>query len=156
MEKVSGLRKRWLINTVFVIVALGMVCALSITAVFAANYYSNMRSDLRFRGETTTDFFAEYLNQNYNDFYNSCMTYAQTFDDGKDLELQFINKQGRIVASSYGDWAGPSPKTSDISDAVNTRGPSSFVGVDPATGERIMAVSCPMIYSNGEVIGVLR
>ena len=47
MEKVSGLRKRWLINIVFVIVALGMVCALSITAVFAANYYSNMRSDLR-------------------------------------------------------------------------------------------------------------
>jgi len=156
MEKVSGLRKRWLINIVLVIIALGLVCALSITAVFAANYYSNMRSDLRFRGETTTDFFAEYLNQNYNDFYHSCMTYAETFDDGKDLELQFINNQGRIVASSYGDWAGPSPETPDISDAVSTLGPSTFVGVDPGTGERIMAVSCPMVYSNGEVIGVLR
>ena len=156
MEKVSGLRKRWLINIVFVIIALGMVCVMTITAVFAASFYSNMRSDLRFRGETTTDFFAEYLNQNYNDFYQSCMTYAQTFDDGNDLELQFINKQGMIVASSFGDWAGPPPETSDISDAVNTRGPSAFVGIDPATGERIMAVSCPMIYSNGEVIGVLR
>jgi len=156
MAKVSGLRKRWLINTVFVIIALGMVCAMSITAVFAASFYSNMRSDLRFRAETTLDFFSEYLNQNYNDFYHSCMTYAKTFDDGMDLELQFINSQGRIVASSYGDWAGPSPETSDIADAVSTRGPSTFVGVDPATGERIMAVSCPMIYSNGEVIGVLR
>ena len=156
MEKFSGLRKRWLVNHVFVIVALGLVCVLSITAVFAANYYSNMRSDLRFRGETTTDFFAEYLNQNYNDFYNSCMRYAETFDDAKDLELQFINNQGRIVASSYGDWAGPSPETSDITNAVNTRGASTFVGVDPSTGERIMAVSCPMIYTNGEVIGVLR
>ena len=156
MEKVSGLRKRWLINIVFVIIALGLVCALTITAVFAGSYYTNMRSDLRFRGETTTDFFAEYLNQNYNDFYHSCMTYAKTFDDGKDLELQFINNQGLIVASSYGDWAGPSPETSDISDAISTRGPSTFIGVDPATGERIMAVSCPMIYSNGEVIGVLR
>jgi signal transduction histidine kinase len=28
--------------------------------------------------------------------------------------------------------------------------------MDPDTGERIMAVSSPMIYSNGEVIGVLR
>ena len=156
MERVSGLRKRWLINTVFVIIALGMVCVLSITAVFATSYYSNMRSDLRFRGETTLDFFAEYLNQNYNDFYHSCTTYAKTFDDGKDLELQFINMEGQLVASSYGDWAGPSPKTSDISEAVNTRGPSTFIGLDPDTGERIMAVSCPMIYSNGEVIGVLR
>ena len=156
MEKVSGLRKRWLINNVFVIIALGLVCVLAITAVLAASFYSNMRSDLRFRGETTLDFFSEYLNQNYNDFYHSCMTYAKNFDDGNDLELQFINMQGQIVASSYGDWAGLPPETSDISEAVSTRGPSTFVGVDPATGERIMAVSCPMIYSNGEVIGVLR
>jgi len=156
MGKVKGLRKRWLINTVGVIIALGMVCVFLITAYFAAYYYSSMRSDLQFRAETTTGFFADYLNQNYNEFYRSCMTYAETFEDGNHLELQFINKQGRLVASSYGDWAGLPPKTSDIADAVSTRGPSSFVGVDPDTGERIMAVSCPMIYSNGEVIGVLR
>ena len=156
MKKVGGLQKRWLMNTVSVVFALGMVCVLAVTASFATYYYSNMQSDLFFRARTTTAFFADYVDLSYNDYYQSCMTYAQTFEDKDDLELQFINKQGRIVASSYGDWAGPSPKTSDISDAVNTRGPSSFVGVDPATGERIMAVSCPMIYSNGEVIGVLR
>ena len=33
---------------------------------------------------------------------------------------------------------------------------ATYVGKDPATGERIMAVSSPMIYSSGEVIGVLR
>lgn len=156
MKKVTGLRKRWLNNTVGVISALGMVCVLAITAYFAAYYYSSMRSDLSFRAETTTEFFAGYVDQNYNEFYQSCMTYAQTFEDGDNLELQFINKQGKLVASSYGDWAGLPPKTADITDAVSTRGPSAFVGRDPATGERIMAVSCPMIYSNGEVIGVLR
>ena len=156
MKKVTGLRKRWLNNTVGVISALGMVCVLAITAYFAAYYYSSMRSDLSFRAETTTEFFAGYVDQDYNEFYQSCMTYAKTFEDGDNLELQFINKQGKLVASSYGDWAGLPPETSDISDAVNTRGPSSFVGRDPVTGERIMAVSCPIIYSNGEVIGVLR
>ena len=156
MKKVTGLRRRWLNNTIGVIFSLGMVCVLAITAYFAAYYYSSMRSDLIFRAETTTEFFADYLNQNYNEFYQSCMTYAETFEDGNDLELQFINKQGSLVASSYGDWAGLPPKTSDIADAISTRGPSTFLGVDPDTGERIMAVSCPMIYSNGEVIGVLR
>ena len=156
MGKASGLRKRWLINTVGVILALGMVCVLAITAYFAAYYYSNMQSDLRFRARTTTEFFADHLNQNYNEFYQSCMTYAATFDDGSDLELQFINNQGALVASSYGSWAGLPPKTADITDAVSTRGPATFVGRNPDTGERIMAVSCPMIYSSGEVIGVLR
>ena len=144
-------------NTVGVIFALGMVCVLVVTASFAAYYYSTMQSDMRFRARTTSEFFEEYIDLNYNDFYRSCMTYAQTFEDRNDLELQFINKQGRIVASSYGNWVGLPPATSDIEAAVSTRGVSPpFLGQDPATGERIMAVSAPMIYSNGEVIGVLR
>ena len=157
MKKSSGLRKRWLLNTVGVILALGMVCVLALTASYATYYYSNMQSDLRFRAKTTSDFFEDYIDLEYNEFYQSCMTYAQTFEDRNDLELQFINKQGRIVASSYGNWVGLPPATSDIQDAISTRGVSPpYLGEDPATGERIMAVSAPMIYSNGEVIGVLR
>ena len=152
----GGLRRRWLVNTVWVMCAIGLVCALAVTAVFAAYYYTNMDSDLHYRARTTTDFFAEYINQSYNEYYQSCITYAQTFDDRNSLELQFINAQGQLVASSYGQWTGRSPETPDIQDAVTTRGPAPYLGKDPATGERIMAVSSPMIYSNGEVIGVLR
>ena len=156
MRKVGGLRKRWLTNTVSIISALGMVCVLAVTATFAAYYYSNMESDMRFRAETTTNFFEEYIDLDYKEFYQSCMTYAQTFEDRNHLELQFINKQGRLVASSYGSWAGEAPETPEIAEAVNTRRIRPYLGKDPDTGERIMAVSSPMIYSNGEVIGVLR
>lgn len=152
----GGLRRRWLTNTVGVIFALGMVCVLAVTASFAAYYFNSMESDMRYRARTTTEFFADYLDQNYNEFYQSCMTYAETFDDRNDLELQFINRQGRIVASSYGNWAGLPPKTPDIEAAINSRGIEPYLGKDPSTGERIMAVSSAMIYSNGEVIGVLR
>lgn len=156
MLKTGGLRKRWLLNTAGVVFLLGVVCVLAVTASFAAYYYSNMQSDMEDRAQTTTEFFANYLDQNYNSFYQSCITYAQTFADRNILELQFINTQGDLVASSYGPWAGQSPKTPEIQDAVSKRGAIPFVGKDPSTGERIMAVSCPMIYSNGEVIGVLR
>ncbi len=155
-KKVGSLQKRWLINTVGVIMALGMVCVLAVTASFAAYYYSNMESDMRNRAATTTEFFADYLNQNYNEFYQSCITYAQTFEDRNDLELQFINKSGELVASSYGPWSGQAPVTPDIQAAISSRGIEPFRGHDPSTGERIMAFSSPMIYSNGEVIGVLR
>ena len=156
MKRVSGLRKRWLINTVGIICALGMVCVLAVTASFAAYYYSNMRSDMYNRAETTTDFFSGYIDLDYNAYYQSCITYAQTFEDGDNLELQFISATGSLLASSYGPWAGEAPTTQEIQAAISTRGIQPFVGRDPATGERIMAVSSPMIYSNGEVIGVLR
>ena len=156
MLNIRGLRRRWLINTVGVVCTLGLVCVMVITAVFAGYYYTTMESDLYYRARTTAEFFADYLNQNYNEYYQSCITYAQTFEDKNKLELQFISTDGRIVASSYGQWAGELSVTSDITDAISTRVISPYVGKDPQTGERIMAMSSPMIYSNGEVIGVLR
>ncbi|MGM9549425.1 MAG: ATP-binding protein [Faecousia sp.] len=156
MIKVSGLRMRWLLNTVGVVFALGLVCVMAVTASYATYYYSNMQSDMENRARTTTDFFAGYINQNYRDYYQSCITYAQTFEDKGKIELQFINNQGSLVASSYGPWAGPSPRTEEIQKAISVRDSVAYVGKDPDTGERIMAVSSPMIYSNGEVIGVLR
>lgn len=156
MKRMSGLRKRWLLNTVGVLCVLGLVCVLIVTMAFSAYYYSTMESDMRYRAKTTADFFAEYLNQSYSEYYQSCVSYAKSFEDKDKLELQFIDSQGNIVASSYGDWPGPSPSTEDIRKAIESRDVEKFVGKDPDTGERIYAVSSPMIYSNGEVIGVLR
>lgn len=154
--KLGGLRKRWLLNTASVVLALGLVCVLAVTASVAVYYYSRMEADMSNRARITRDFFASYIDQDYNDYYQSCITYAQTFENKNIMELQFINQQGSLMASSYGQWAGQSPSTPEIQEAMTTRGESTFLGTDPYTRERIMAVSCPMIYSNGEVIGVLR
>lgn len=153
---IKGLRRRWIFNTVGIVCALGLVCVMAVTAVFSAYYYSSMESDMRYRARTTTEFFADYLNQSYNEYYQSCVTYAQTFENKNEIELQFINTQGKLVASSYGDWTGAAPGTPDIELAISNRSIEKYIGRNPATGERIMAVSSPMIYSNGEVIGVLR
>ena len=154
--KVKGLRRRWLLNTVSIVLALGLVCVFGVTAAFAAYYYSTMESDMRFRARTTTDFFAEYQNLNYNDYYQSCITYANTFEDKNSIELQFVDTKGTLIASSYGQWSVEVLTTDEIEKAINTKEIQSFIGKNPQTGERIMAVSSPVIYKNGEVIGVLR
>ena len=155
-RRVAGLRRRFLLNTVGVVCALGIICVLAVTASFSAYYYSNLESDMLNRAAETTDFFSDYLNLNYNEYYQSCINYATGFEERNHIELQFVDAQGRLVVSSYGQWSGESPTTPEIAAAVNSRGPEPFVGRDPVTGERILAVSSPIIYSNGEVIGVLR
>ena len=155
-KKIGNLHKRWLTNITLVIVAVGVVCVAAITASYAAYCYKNMDADLQNRARTTTDYFKEAIGQDYDTFYQSCITYAETFDQADALELQFIDQYGKIVASSYGTWAATSPRTPEVQEAISTRTIQPFVGKDPDTGERIMAVSSPMIYSNGQVIGVLR
>ena len=157
-KKIGNLHKRWLMNITLIIIAVGLVCVGVVTASYAYYCYNNMDSDLQNRAKSTTEFFKDYLGQDYDSFYESCITYAQTFEEGAglELELQFIDQDGKIVSSSYGTWAVSSPHTPEIQRAISTRSIQPFVGRDPDTGERIMAVSSPMIYSSGEVIGVLR
>ena len=156
MKKRKGLRRRWLLNTMLVVCILGILCVALITGYVGLNYYSTMESDLRHRGKVTTEFFSDYRTQNYNDFYQSCITYAQTFDEKDVLELQFINNSGELVASSYGIWPGLPPATPEIRQAISTGKISAFYGKDTAIGERVMAVSTPITFGGGEVIGVLR
>lgn len=156
MKKLSSLRGRWMKNTLTVFCVLGLVCVLLITGTFAVYYYSNMIADLEARAGQTSQFFASYIGQNYDDYYQSCVAYVQSFDMSTSMELQFINADGLLVASSYGNWATKSPTTSEIQDAMQSKRIRHFFGIEPDTGETIIAVSGPMIYMGGEVVGVLR
>ena len=94
--------------------------------------------------------------QSYKEYYQSCIKFAQTFEEKDRLELQFISANGKLVASSYGKFAGRSASTPEIQQAIDSQQIRHYKGRNPLTGERILAVSSPMIYTNGEVIGVLR
>ena len=108
VKGIRGLRGRWMTHTVGPVSVLAAVFVVLITASIAAYYYSNMQSDMRHRAKTTTEFFASYIGQSYSEYYQSCATYARTFEEKNTIELQFINTSGRLVASSYGQWAGVS------------------------------------------------
>ena len=155
-KRVGGLRKRWLINTIGVVFALGLVCVSAVTASYVAYYYSNMQYDLKNRATSTTTFFSENAKQDYGEYYQACITYSRTYEDKDRIELQFIDKTGKLIATSYGRWEIESPTTPEIAEAMSTRGCTPFVGNDPITGEHIIAMSSPLIFSNGEVVGVFR
>ena len=155
-HKLTGIQRRWFYNNLSLVIALVMCFVAVFSVSFSAYCYSNLRVGMEEKARTTTDFFGNYIGQSYHEYYQSCIRYAQTFEEKNRLELQFISANGKLVASSYGQWAGQAPETSDIADAVSLQKISHFRGRNPQTGERIMAVSSPMIYSNGEVIGVLR
>lgn len=152
----KGLRRRWLTQTVGLVAALSAVVVLVVSFAFGAYYYAVMRSDLQYRAQTTADFFRDYVNQSYNEYYQSCIRYAEGFEDKDVIELQFIGKDKRLVASSYGRLVGDMTWPDDVNNAIASGEQSTFTGKAPTTGEHIMAVSSPMIYTNGEVIGVLR
>ena len=155
-KRLTGLKRRWVFNNVSAILAIVIAGVALFAMVFSSYYYSNMRTALEAKARTTVDFFGNYINQSYTQYYQSCVRYAESFEDKNSLELQFINTRSMIIVSSYGQFAGTDPGTEDIAIALETGETAVFSGVSPTTGERIMSVSTPMVYSNGEIIGVLR
>ena len=155
MKKNVGLRKRWLRNTVGTIAILGLVFAMLVTGVYGYSCYSRMKDDLRQRAEATTEYFAAHMNQNYEEFYDSCMTYAQTFVDRDDVQLQFLDLSGRVMSSSQTHWVGATVDTPEIQDAKQETQPRVFVGLDGIAGARVAALSSLVTYGN-EGIGIFR
>ncbi len=152
----SGIQYRWLMNTISWLVLLVTVFVASSSLAVSMYYYSNLRSGMEAKARTASDFFSNYINLSYNEYYQSCVMLTQTFENKNNMEMQFIGSDGGIVASSFGIWAGSAPGTSDITRAMEQQTIAVFSGPNPQTGERIMAVSAPVLYTNGEVIGVLR
>ena len=133
MKKIVGLRRRWLTNTLGIICALGLVCALAVTAAFALYYYSNLESDLCFRAGNTTSLFSNYLNKSTSEYYDSCMAYTQEFEGAENIQLQIIDIQGYIAASSAENWVNLPPQTPEIPKAMNNRTTEVYLGEDPIT-----------------------
>ncbi len=152
----GGIKKRWLFNNIGIL-ALIMLFAVAMFSIVSANYYySGVRVSMESRAKDTVAFINRYFNKSYNDYYQSAYRYTQDFADGDKLELQFVNTLGRIEFSSSGLTAGMVPNTADVSAALENASQVAWMGTDTATNERIMAVSSPLLFSNDQVIGVMR
>jgi len=119
-------------------------------------YYVTVRTGLEAKAKTATDFFANYVARSYDDYYISAFRYTEYFMEAVCLELLYLISDGSIMISSSSITSGTSPDTPDVTTAFDSRHISSWVGRRTATGERIMAASAPMIYADGQVIGVMR
>ncbi|MBQ7485772.1 MAG: HAMP domain-containing histidine kinase [Oscillospiraceae bacterium] len=152
---VRGLRKRWLISSVGPVVTILILLAIFAVGAVDNNYYGGARASLEAKAKAGADYFNTYTMSSYSEYYRTASLYVATFDESDVIELQFLNVAGRIETSTRGLTAGTSPGTPEISRAIDSRQVAAYQGADPATGERIMAVSSPLVF-NGTVVGVMR
>ena len=154
--RVRGLRRRWMLSSMAVMLLLTLFALITYTAVVGSYYYSSVRTGLETKASSSSAFFSNYVTRTYAEYYQSAYRYTALFDERDKLDLQFINPSGRIEVSTYGLTAGTMPGTEDISAALETKEMRSFLGRDPATGERIVAVSSPLVYGDGRIMGIIR
>ena len=152
----SGIRQRWLRSILGLMAIIVILLGVAFSVANGAYTYSTMRSGLEAEANTTAAFLRNYLNLDYSECYDSCVQLVQNYAGRDRLELQFVGSKGEVLASSYGLFAEETVRTSEVSRALESKSNVYFVGENPSTGERIMSVATPMIYADGQAVGVLR
>jgi len=154
--QITGIVNRWIISSLGLLIFIVLATEVLFAVVISSFYYDGMLSSLQQRAQNTASFFNSYLTNSYSVYYSNAYNFAETYGDKNIIELQFLNSRGMIEISTSGLMAGIKPSTEDISSALSSGKMSKWIGQDPDTGERVMAVSCPLIYSGKQVIGAVR
>ena len=150
--KIRGIRKRWLVNSLAVVMALLVAILIILSTALRSYYYSNMENGLTVRAENMARGFGRY---SAAEFRSAAQSAADGFEEKSVLELQFLDVNGVVFVTSRGLTVGMTPDTPDISAALENQRSAPWRGSDPATGERIMAVTTPVV-SGGEMLGLVR
>ena len=158
-EKLPGLhsiRSRGMLVSTALVLSAAALSVVAFAVTLHTYYYASMRSALENRAEAAADYFAAYVGRTGEDYTASAEAYVRNFDDGDSLELQFIDGDGRVQLSSAGIAGSMEGSDGDVAEALRSGEISYFRGIRHSTGEKVMAVSAPMNYTDGSVAGLMR
>jgi len=152
MKRIKGIRKRWMMNSISVVLFIVLLAVASFSAAMGSYYYTTMSNALRSKAEGGVRAIRTYQSESrYYQYARSVVSDAA----GEQLEVEFIDAIGLIRFSSSDLTAFRSPGTPDIAKALSEGKTQVWIGSDPSTGEHILAASAPLTI-NGRVMGAMR
>ena len=154
-RRLVGMRRRWIMGSVLPVISILLLIAALTSVILVANFYSNARSALESKARSGVSYFNTYVMVSYTEYYRSAVRFADNFESADTIELQFLDKSGRIDISSRGQIIGLTPETPEIRRALDGGRMETYSGKDPLTGENVLAVSAPLQF-DGSVVGVMR
>ena len=149
--KIRGIRRRWLINSVGVVLLVLAMALGTFAAAMWSYYYTTTMNDLQRQAEDGPGICLLYPQS----VLDQCAKCGAGVENKTRLELQFLDTTGAVQYSSNDLAAGTTPGTPDIQSALVNQESKAWMGTDPHTGERIVAASAPVVY-HGQTVAIVR
>jgi signal transduction histidine kinase len=154
--RLKGIRKRWLLNNISVVLAAMLLLTVVMCAALYSYYYGAMQSELETRANSTAGYITRYASETYGVFYKFSADLVQEFGDADKLEMQVLNARGQVLFSSLGIVPGARPSTKESQTAFTSGKVETFVGMSSTTGERLISTSAPVFNESGTLLGAVR
>ena len=156
---ITGITKRWATNTLL-ITALILLVIVTSCILFVVEYYRNYVTNYLsgYANETVTTFFMPYVDASDDIFEQKAKEYVDSFTDKSRVEVQVVNKQGRVSVSSSGFAVRETiEEMEDVQKAMeSSSGIYKWFGFNHS-GEHVVSVAMNLpANSDGEFTGAVR
>ncbi len=152
----GGIRGRWMMNSLSFVLVIIAAMIILISVGVSGYFYASVRDNLLSRATQTAETYRKYFTDTYDQFYTQAESSVATYSMRDRLELQFLDKSGRIILSTSGLSSGGMASTDEALQALSTQKTAVFTGRDSLSDERVMSVTAPLLSSRGDLIGGVR
>ena len=152
----GSITRRWLLNSLGVILLVMITLIATLSLVVQGYVYNGIQWALNGRSEELTNMFAGYGRKSPSDFSDAAGSYVQDFPDKERMELMVLNSSGRVTVTSIGFAPDQSQPVPDYKTALaDKNGYGTWTG-RLTSGEKVMAVTRVVHSDSGTPIGAVR
>ena len=152
---IRGITKRWLINSLGLIVIILVILILSFAFVVRNYYYNGIQSTIQGHVSGISSYFSGSLDD-YSRFNATAVNYVETFSDKEQMELMAFDRHDRSLITSTGFEVDQKQAMPDYELAKSSdEGAAIWTGT-LNSGEKVMAITQAMYSSSGDYMGAVR
>ena len=156
MIRKGSITRRWLLNSLGVILLVMITLIATLSLVVQSYVYNGIQWALNGRSEELTNMFAGYGRKSPSDFSDAAGSYVQDFPDKERMELMVLNSSGRVTVTSIGFAPDQTQPVPDYKTALSDKnGYGTWTG-RLTSGEKVMAVTRVVHSDSGTPIGAVR
>lgn len=153
---VKGITKRWLLNSLGVILILIVALVFSLSYAIQNYIYYGIQQAINGRAGELTNVFSDYGQRSSQDFLTAARNYVENFPNKESMELMVFNSEGHIITTSIGFAPDQSQPMLDYQQALaDANGYGTWTG-RLTSGEKVMAVTRVIQNDAGSVVGGVR
>lgn len=152
----NGLTKRWFIQTTVIVIAfLLVICVIGAYIVHSYYYNSVDRRMLNYSNSAVDTYFESFSNDD-STFEKGARSFIYDFKDKATVEVWVIDKYGNVIISSSGFPINSNTLVPEYEAAVTDLNNAARWTGELESGEKISALTKPILNSKSEIIGAVR
>ena len=151
-----GITKRWMLNTLSVI--LTIIILIVVTLIFVVTYLfqSGVEQNLASTGNELSIVFSGFQSPGPTEFTSAARDYVENFDKKEHMGVMVLNSTGKVVLTSTGFIPEEDEKFTDFDEAAANDDGYAFWSGKLTSGEPAMSETRVIKDPDGAVVGAIR